>query len=247
MRNHAGEEGGVKPRKRAAKTGDQAPRQSKEQVAGVVDLARLAVPSVGQDAVAILRPDHPWVLNRLPWKLWECLADDLLASLLGTETVLLAVGRIPNPVNEEVYDKQGTKGVSVPAVGIGVVVGKVEDAVAVSHGHARQVPKDEHEAPLLKVHVPGADDQFLALGTRIRVQVVGHDEETDLARDIAVVFVLPGGRSRGQEKQKVPWDPDLEEHLEIENAKHSGVELSTHEEVVEGVARHPVLGAADKC
>lgn len=91
----------------------------------------------------------------MPRKLREGVALGQLALALHlTEPVLLAVGRVPHPVHEEVDDDEGGQSVSVPAVLGGVVVGKVDCAVAVAKRHAGHVPKREHEAEFLKVHVP---------------------------------------------------------------------------------------------
>lgn len=95
---------------------------------------------------------------------------------------------------------------------------------------------DEHG-----VHLPGGDDELLSLGTGVGVEEVSHDEEPDLAGDVAVLLMLASGGTETQDEEDVPGHADLEEHLEVEDAKHAGVKLGAHEEVVDGITRHAVL------
>ena len=60
----------------------------------------------------------------------------------------------------------------------------------------------------------------------------------------AVAFVLARGGSAREQEQDVPGEADLEEHLEVEDAKHARVQLGTHEEVVDVVAGHAMGRAA---
>ena len=121
-----------------------------------MDLSRLAVPSISQDRIAAFGLDDTRVLDGLPGELWEGLALDEGASFLGTETVLLRVGSVPNPVHEKVAgekkDEEGcAEGVRLHLV---EVIGEVEGAVTVAEGNASQVPENKHEAPFLVIHVP---------------------------------------------------------------------------------------------
>lgn len=181
MRDHAAEEEGVEPGEGALETGDQAPADGEEGVAGVVDLARLAVPAVDEEAVARRSGDLARVLDGLPGHLREGVALGEGAPLHGPETVLLTVAAVPDPVHEQVRDIEAGEEGAVPAVLLGRVVGQVDDAVAVRQRHAGHVPEDEHEAPLLVVHVPGGDDELLALGAGVGVEPVRHDQEHNLA------------------------------------------------------------------
>ncbi len=52
-----------------------------------------------------------------------------------------------------------------------------------------------------------------------------HDQKTHLARDVAELLVLPGGGGAGDEEQHVPRQPDLEEHLEIQNTEQARVDF----------------------
>lgn len=94
------------------------------------------------------------------------------------------------------------------------------------------------------IFLPGSNDELLALGAGVGIKVVRHDKEHDLTRDIAILLVLTCSRSKTENQQEVPGHANLEEHLEIKDAKHAGVKLSTHEEVIDGVASHAVLLAS---
>lgn len=110
-------------------------------------------PPIDQDRT-LRALDSLGVLHRLPRQLWESLAENQGTALLLAEAVLLAVGCIPDPVDEQVRNVQECQRESVPAVGGRIVVGQVDCAVAVAQGHTGQIPEDEHEAPFLIVHIP---------------------------------------------------------------------------------------------
>lgn len=152
--NHADEEEGVEPREGALKASDKTPRDGEPDIGRVVDLAGESVPTVDEDG-ALGGGDGLGVVDGLPGDLGEGLAPDNLALLHGTEAVLLTVAAIPDPVPEEVSREHGGEDAAVPTVDVRVVVGKVDGAVAVRKGNASKVPEDEHETPLLIVHVPG--------------------------------------------------------------------------------------------
>ena len=136
MQNHAGEEQRVKPRERTTEARDEAPRQCKEQITRIVNLACVTVPPISQDLVAVLGLDGAGVLDGLPWELGEGFALDDCAAGLGAETVLLRVGGVPDPVHEEVgSEEEDEDWVTVWAAPVadGVeVVGEVDAAVAVA-------------------------------------------------------------------------------------------------------------------
>ena len=50
------------------------------------------------------------------------------------------------------------------------------------------------------------------------------------------MLVLPRRGRAGEEEEDVPWQPDLEEHLHIEQAEHARIELRSHEKIVQEVA-----------
>lgn len=124
------------------------------------------------------------------------------------------------------------------------MISEVDGAVAVGQRNAGKVPEDEHEAPFLVVHVPGGDDELLALGTGIGVEVMSHDEEHDFARDVAVALPLTCGSTQAEDEEEVPRHANFAKHFEVQDAKHARVQLGTHEEVIDGVASHAVLLSA---
>lgn len=117
MHNHDRKESRIEPRERAPEPRDQAPAHGEEEVTRIVDLARVAVPAVGEDRIARLGRDRARVGDGLPGQLGEGFALDHLALFGGAEAVLLRVGRVPYPVHEEVGDVETGEEISVPAVG----------------------------------------------------------------------------------------------------------------------------------
>lgn len=154
VNDHTSKEDRVEPGERRIKASDQTPRNSEEEIAGVVDLAGLAVPAIGQDLVSVLGGDSLGVGDAAVLEVRESGALVNNAALLLAKLVLLAVGGIPDVVHAEVGDGQGKDKPRWPGVLARVVVGDIECAVAVGKGHACHVPEDEHEAEFLVVHVP---------------------------------------------------------------------------------------------
>lgn len=111
-------------------------------------------PPINKNFGAIISGDSLGVLHSLPRQLREGVALDHGATLLLAESVLLAVGSVPDPVNKQIGDIEECKEEAVPVVLGGVVISQIDSAVAVAQRHASQVPEDEHETPLLVVHVP---------------------------------------------------------------------------------------------
>lgn len=95
-----------------------------------MNLPSKPIPTVDEDD-SLRGHNRLGVVDCLPGKLGEGLAIDKIALLHGTEAVLLAVARVPDPVPEEVADEEGRKSPFVPAVLLRGVVGEVEGAVAV--------------------------------------------------------------------------------------------------------------------
>jgi hypothetical protein len=171
--NHADEENGIEPGEGAPikmvsrclrfqarkevnllKSSDQTPRHGKPDVSGVVNLSCKTVPAVDENG-SLGGNNRLGVVDSLPRNLGEGLAPDNSTSLHGAESVLLAVAAVPDPVPEEVADVDCCKNSSVPAVHLRGVIGQVDGAVAVRERYTGQVPEDEHETPLLVVHIPG--------------------------------------------------------------------------------------------
>lgn len=123
MHDHAGKEEGVEPRKWAVKTSDETPREGKEEITGIVNLAGISVPAIRQETVSSIGLNDAWVDNRLPWKLRESFAVSERTSLLGTKSVLLRIGSVPDPVDKEVgSEEDGEELSTVRVVGDGVEV-----------------------------------------------------------------------------------------------------------------------------
>jgi hypothetical protein len=145
------------------KTGDQSPGKRKEHVRHIVRLSNDAEPPIDENTVSGLGLQSTRVLDNLPRQLRKRVAlGELSLALHLAEAILLAVGGIPHPVHEEVNNDQGSQGIAVPSVLGGVVVGKVDGAVAVAERYAGHVPECEQEAKLLKVHVPIYDQSGAA-------------------------------------------------------------------------------------
>ena len=160
-------------------------------VTRVMDLPRIPIPSIHQNAIPRLRLDCLGILDRLPRQLREGLALHQGATLHLAETILLRVTCVPDPVDEQVGGVEEGEGEGIPMVFRGGVVGQVDGAVAVRERDPGQIPEDEHEAPLLVVHVPDeyssqdcplrperghdsprSDDTLLALGASIGIEEV---------------------------------------------------------------------------
>jgi len=156
MNDHAAKEERIKPRKRRVETGDQAPCQGKVEITCIMNLPSFSVPAISQYRVSALGLDDAGILNSLPRKLWECLALDESAALLGTETVLLRVGGIPDPVHEEIASEEQDEERCPEGIRVDIieVVCEVERAMTVAKGNTGKIPEDEHKAPFLEVHVP---------------------------------------------------------------------------------------------
>jgi hypothetical protein len=202
-------------------------------------------PPVHKDDIATFGCDGLRVLHRLPWELGEGLALYIVTCRLGFEAVFLAVARVPDPVHKKVRHEQCRQGNFVPPVHAGIMVRKVDGAMTVAQWNSGKVPKYEHEPQFFIIHIPGRDYAFFSFGAGIRIQEMHHTEKSYFAGDIAVLLVLPSCCAEGEEKKDVPWYSDLEEHLEIEQAKHSWVELGTHEEVIDWIAGHAVGGTSE--
>lgn len=61
------------------------------------------------------------------------------------------------------------------------------------------------------------------------------EKEPNLARDIAVVFILASSHGSSDQEKNEPWNSDLIEHLEVQDPDPR-VQLDAHEEVVQRIA-----------
>lgn len=243
VRNHAAEEDWVEPGEGTFEASDESPRHREPDIRGVVNLACKTVPAINKDGTSG-RLDDLGIVDGLPRNLREGPAVHDLATLRSTEAVLLRVAAVPDPVPEEVGAEERSQSPPVPTVGVWVVIGKVDRAVAVGQRNTSKVPKNEHETPFLIVHVPGGEDEFLGLAAGIGIEPVSHKQEANFSRYVAVHLVLACSSGQAENDEEVPRHAHLAEHLEVKNAEHARVELGTHEEVIDGVAGHAVLLAA---
>lgn len=245
MNDHTREEHGVEPREWALETSDEAPTDGEEEITCVMNLTRFAVPTVSQNLVSMGCLDCLWIGDASIFEVGEgsTLIDNTTFFL--TELVLLRVGRIPDVVDVEVGDgKEGSKP-GWHAVLRRMVVSDVQGAVAVRERYTSHVPEDEHETELLVIHVPGRDDEVLALCAGAGVQVVCEEQEDGFERYVAILLVLLQASTEGKEEEDEPWNADLEEHLEIQNTEKSRVELRAKEEVNDEVVGHSDSSTAD--
>lgn len=208
-------------------------------------LARVSPPTIDKNLVAGRSVDILGIVNVDPRESREGFTLLEVATLPSPEGVLLSVGLIPNNVHKNVGDEESAQGVLVPGVFGGVVVGEVESAVAVRKRDASHIPEDQHETPFLVVHVPCRDNKLLTLRAGISVEVVGHNQEQDLSRDITIVLILTRRGRTAQSKEDEPGNANLVEHLEVKDSEHARVELSSHEKVVDRVTRHSVCRATE--
>ena len=131
MDDHASEEDRVEPRERAVKTGDETPRKSEEEIAGVVDLPGLSIPSIAQDAVSLLGGDGLGVVDLAVLEVGEGGALLNNAAFFLAELVLLRVGGVPDVVDAEISDDHEGNDPGGKLILGGVVESDVECAVAV--------------------------------------------------------------------------------------------------------------------
>lgn len=127
-------------------SGDQTPSHGEEHVRDIVGLADNSKPAIDHDVIAGVGLDSLGVLNSLPRHLREGVSLDELTLLLVAECVLLTIGAVPHPVEEDVHNGKHSESVRVPGIFGGVVVGQVKSAVAVSEGHSSHVPEGEEES-----------------------------------------------------------------------------------------------------
>lgn len=155
MNNHAAKEDGVEPGERRIEPCNQTPRDSEEEIASVMNLTSFAIPAVAEDLVSVLRSDGFRVSDPAILEIRERrpLLHD--ATLLLSELILLAVGRVPDIVDAKVGDDPKDNDPDGPVVLRWIMERDVQRTMAVGERHASHVPEDEHEAKLLVVHVPG--------------------------------------------------------------------------------------------
>lgn len=76
------------------------------------------------------------------------------------------------------------------------MVGKINSTMTVAQRHAGHIPENEHEPPLLIIHIPGRYNAFFALAASVRIKKVRQQQEAYFATHIPKVFVLSRRRSQ---------------------------------------------------
>ena len=84
----------------------------------------------------------------------ERLSGSVGSSFLLSEMILLAVGRVPDPVAKDIYRIQSHQREAIPFVDRWCMIGQIDCAMAVTERDACHIPEGEHEAQFLVVHVP---------------------------------------------------------------------------------------------
>lgn len=196
-----------------------------------MDLPRFAIPTICQDLASSFGGDCLGIRDSSVLEVGKCgaLLDD--ATLFLTELVLLAVRSVPDVIEAKVRNGEESHEPCWPGVFSGIVGGNVENAMAVRQRYSSHIPEDQHEAELFVVHIPGGDDEVLTLCTSTGVQVMSEEQKDRLHRWLAVHLVLLKTSSERQEEQNEPWNANLEEHLEVQNAEQPRVQLGAEEEV----------------
>lgn len=240
MDEHKEEEDGVEVGERRSDTAHESPGETHDEISGVVGLSAPSVNSGSEQSRTVLALDESRVLDSLPGELGEGVSLDHSSQSLLSESVLLRVGNIKEVVRHSDGHKEEDVVRGGPLVVLRLVVDEEESAVGVGKGNTGHVPEDEHEAKLLKEHVPGGDNQLLTLGARVGVQPVGVQHKHDLGGHVSVHLVLLDGSRERSEEEDEPGESHLEEHLPVDDTG-SGVEVGTHEHVVDEVAGHSVL------
>ena len=87
-------------------------------------------PAIDHDMIARIRLDGVGVLDSLSRHLREGIPFYELALFLVAEYILLAIGTIPYPVEENIQSREHCESVRIPAVFGWVVVGQVESTAA---------------------------------------------------------------------------------------------------------------------
>lgn len=90
-----------------------------------MDLARISIPTISQNLFAAGSVDRTRIADLLPRELRESSPFNECALLHHPERILLAVGRIPDIVDEEVRNIQRGEGRLIPGVCGRVMVSQV--------------------------------------------------------------------------------------------------------------------------
>lgn len=84
--------------------GNQPPGHGEEHIRDIIWLSDNCKPSVDHYTITCIGFYSLGILNGLPWNLRKSVALDELTFFLVAECVLLAIGTIPHPVHEKIYN-----------------------------------------------------------------------------------------------------------------------------------------------
>ena len=248
----AEEENGIEHGDGGVEACAQTPCEGLDPVGGVVDLASVLPPSVDEKLVAVLCLDVFGVLKVGAWNDGERIAGFVFSLLLHLERRFLSHRTVEDRVAHNQSDEHcnlADEGELVRRCG---AADHVDDGVAVGEGaasqstpcqvpmydsdlHSSHVPEDQHPAKLLVEHVPCLRDHLLPLGAGVDVETSSEEHVEHAVGDGAHLFVLLDDTREGDEEEEDPWNADLGEHLEVDDAE-AGVERDAHEVVVDPVS-----------
>ena len=73
-------------------------------------------PAIRQKRDTLVRWDSFWIVEVLPWQLGECLPARKSTAFPLSESILLRIGGVPYPVDEQVRDVKETQSNRIPVV-----------------------------------------------------------------------------------------------------------------------------------
>mmetsp|Transcript_54579 Transcript_54579/g.153272 ORF Transcript_54579/g.153272 Transcript_54579/m.153272 type:complete len:330 (-) Transcript_54579:352-1341(-) len=234
MGDHSEEEGAVKVRQEGAEPAAEAPEHRHGRVRGVVNLARLAIPTIDQQhadiTLDVLRLLHVAEGGE------QVTCEQLPAPLLHLEVALVVVRLVPDPVRRDEQDTQhavvhhaGDRRKHQPGPS---VVCEEKRVVAIEQRHASEVPPAEHPTELLSGNVPRVRNEVLTLGARVTVQAVSQHHKRARVAPSAQAPVRLDVRADCAQEQQSPRQTCLRDHLDVHHAD-PGVQARPDEEVVD--------------
>jgi hypothetical protein len=157
--NHDGKESRIKPRKWAIESSYCTPSKRKVDIASIMYFSGISIPTIDKDSITRWGCDGMRILNCLPRQLRKRLPRHKFPSFLRSETILLAVRGIPNPVHKKIWreeknQKRSTECGHGPIRRSVEVVGEVKCTMAITQRDTGQVPEYKHEPPFFIVNVP---------------------------------------------------------------------------------------------
>jgi len=216
---------------------DCTPSETHGPVSNIVGLARVFPPATGKQTVSMSSLNECRVCDRVPRELGEGLTELGDALSLHLEVTLLGHSSVPDKVggDQSGIDHNVSKGGE--AVGRGIMRSHVDDRVNIGERNTSEVPKDDHETPFLVVHVPSLGDTFFTFGASIHIKTGSKAHEKHVGSNVSESIILLASTRNGEIEDNDPRNANLCPHLKV-NRTQTGIEGSTHEEIVNHVARH---------